>query len=160
MMLTRWRRNPVGSVGERPFFSLWEDMDRLFEEVSKGLPSNPLAHTDRTAGFSPRLDISEEKDRYTLTAELPGMNENHVEISYDDGFLTLKGEKKTEVENKDAQYHRIERSFGKFERTIQLPQEIESEKIEARFRHGVLTVSLPKAKVVEKAAKKIEIKAG
>lgn len=158
MMLTRWRNQPLQPVSERPIFSLWEDMDRLFEEVAKGVPTSSLTRENRTAAFSPRLDIAEEKNRYTVTAELPGLDEKNVEISYDDGFLTLKGEKKTEMESQETHYHRIERSFGSFERTIQLPQEVESEKIEARFKQGVLTVFLPKAKVIEKAAKKIQIK--
>ncbi|PYV90953.1 MAG: hypothetical protein DMG05_08590 [Acidobacteria bacterium] len=104
--------------------------------------------------FTPRVDISESDKEFQVTAELPGMDEKNLDISLANSVLTLKGEKK---EDKRKDYYRMERSYGMFRRTI--PEGVDLEKVEAFFRKGVLTVTLPKTVEAQKERKKIPIKA-
>ena len=100
--------------------------------------------------FTPRLDVTEDARTFTVTAELPGMSEKDIDLSLSGDTLIVRGEKKDEKEEKGRNYYFSERSYGSFSRTIKLPEGIESEKIEARFKNGVLTVKVPKsAKAVE-----------
>jgi len=103
----------------------------------------------------PALDMSEDDKQVVVTAELPGMDPKDVDISIDKGVLTLKGEKKFEEEEKKENYHRIERSYGSFRRSVSLPTEVAEDKVKARFKDGVLKITLPKSE--QTAAKKIQI---
>ena len=109
--------------------------------------------------FTPRVDISESDKEFQVTAELPGMDEKNLDISLANSVLTLKGEKKEEKEDKRKDYYRMERSYGMFSRTIPLPEGVDLEKVEASFREGVLTVTLPKMVEAQKERKRIPIKA-
>jgi HSP20 family protein len=95
-----------------------------------------------------------------ITAELPGMDEKNIEVKVTDGILTIKGEKQEEKEEKKKDYYLHERHFGSFERSFGLPEGVDINKIEAAFKKGVLTVTLPKKPEAQKPAKKIEVKAG
>ena len=104
------------------------------------------------------MDIAETDRAFEVTAELPGIDEKDVDISVADGVLTIRGEKKAESEEKAKNYHRIERAYGSFQRSLALPPTIDEDAIEATFRNGVLKLLLPKtAKALEKA-KKIPVK--
>jgi HSP20 family protein len=92
----------------------------------------------------PALDVAETEHAFTVTAELPGLAKEDVSITVENGVLTISGEKKFEEEKKDKAYHRIERAFGSFARSLTLPKEVEAEKAEATFKDGVLTIELPK----------------
>jgi HSP20 family protein len=106
-------------------------------------------------GDYPAVDVSEDEREITVKAELPGLESKDVDISLDRGVLTLKGEKKFEEEEKKDNYHRIERSYGSFYRSLTLPAEVKEDAVKAKFDKGVLTITLPKS---EKAkSKKIEI---
>lgn len=139
MTLTRW--SPA-----RELLEMADEMNRLM--------SNVFGDVTRETSFfkgtwSPAVDISEDKDNFYLHVELPGLKKDDVKVSYEDGILTIRGEKKAEREDKDVNYHRIERSFGMFERSFRVPTRIKEDNIEARFENGVLTITLPKAEEVK-----------
>jgi HSP20 family protein len=145
MRLQRW--DPFRDI-ER----LHEEMDRLFRGVA--LP--------RLAGEEPQctvaVDILEDKDNVLLKAEIPGVNPKDVELQVHDNVLTISGEKKLEHEDKKDNYVRIERFYGKFSRSFTLPPYVDAQKIEATYKDGVLTVTLPKKP--ETKPRQIEVKTG
>ena len=107
--------------------------------------------------WSPLTDISEDKNNYTLSLDVPGVPKENVKISYTDGQLVISGERTQEKEDKDKNFYRVERTYGKFYRSFNLPKEIKEDSIEAKFKDGQLTITVPKA---EKAKpKEITIKA-
>jgi HSP20 family protein len=107
---------------------------------------------------TPAVDIVEKDNAYEVAAELPGMDEKKIEAKLDNGGLTIKGEKQEEKEEKRKGYHLQERRFGSFERYVAIPEGVDSDKIEANFKKGVLTVKLPKKPEAQKPAKKIDVK--
>lgn len=119
---------------------------------------SPLDTTETRAVMSPKLDVAELKDKFEIKAELPGMDEKDIELSLDDGLLTISGEKKAETEEKDKGYYLKECSYGTFSRSIRLPDNIADDKIEAKFKKGVLTIDLPKKEVIPPKSRKIAIK--
>lgn len=146
MYLSRW--NPA-----RDLVGIADEMNRLVDTVFRG----DTREISLFKGvWSPAVDISEDKDNFYLQVELPGMKRNDVKVRYEEGLLTITGEKKSEKEEKDVNYHRVERSYGKFERSFRVPNRIISEKINADFSDGVLTITLPKAEEIK--PKEIEVK--
>jgi HSP20 family protein len=138
-----------------PLLGLRRDMDRLFEDLFRaGLPS---LDWDRTAVSWPKLEISDTDREVRITAEVAGMSEKDVELLVEDGVLTLRGEKKSETEDKDRGYS--ERFYGRFERRIGLPNAIDQEGARADFRDGVLTITLPKT-AEEERGRRIPINGG
>ncbi len=106
--------------------------------------------------FYPAMDVKETKDKFIVTAELPGMKKEDIHIKFQDGALILEAERKEEKEEKDQNYHRRERHYGKFYRSFLLPTKIQADKINAKYKDGVLTIELPKAE--EAKPKEIEVK--
>ena len=104
----------------------------------------------------PAFDVTENESEYTINGELPGIDSKDLDISLLDGILTVKGEKKHEKEEKEENYHRIERSYGAFHRSFRLPENVKTDELDASYKDGVLKIALPKTEV--KAAKKIEVK--
>ncbi len=146
MSLVRW--NP-----SRELNRMHDDLNRLISSFFSGdAPETSFAR----GAWEPAVDISETPESYLVTAELPGMSKDDVNISYEDGILTIRGEKKQEKEEKRKNYHRVERSFGAFERSFRVPSRVMVEKIEAKFKDGVLSLMLPKAE--EARPKEIPIK--
>jgi len=138
MAIMRWQ--PL-----HEFDSLRKEMDRLFNDfyrsVSKG-----------EEGFDsvyPLMDVKETKDEFVITAEIPGVSKDDVKISIVNNQLTIKGEKKCEKKENDEKYHRVERAYGSFQRSFTLPNLVDSNKIKASFKDGVLTVILPKKEEVK-----------
>ena len=119
----------------------------------------PFWRRELTWTTTPAMDVAETDKAYEITAELPGMSESDVEVVAANGVLTIKGEKKEEKEEKKKDYYLSERRYGSFERRMQIPEDVEADKIEAAFKKGVLTVTLPKKPEAQKPAKKIEVKA-
>lgn len=103
------------------------------------------------------VDVVENNEAYVIKAELPGISKNDVKITLHENVLTIKGEKKQEKEEKDRNFHRVERSYGSFERSFTLPSGVKDDKIEAAYKDGILTITLPKAE--EAKPKEIEVKA-
>lgn len=152
-----------------PIESLRREMSSLLENFDRGLRApfrrsifdmEPLFQRELTWASIPAVDIVEKDKAYEVTAELPGMDENNIEIKVANGMLTIKGEKKEEKEEKKKDYYLSERRFGSFERRFQVPEGVDSNKIEANFKKGVLTVILPKTSEAQAAEKKITVKAG
>ena len=138
---------------------LRQQMDRLWEgffERPFGL--SPFFDAPSTLGdFAPRMDLSENNKEITITAELPGMEADDFQISLDHGVLTIQGEKRAEKEEKDKRFHRVERSYGYFHRAIPLPGEVDQDKIDATYKHGVLKVRLPKTRSAPEKSQRIKI---
>ncbi|MBU6496888.1 MAG: Hsp20/alpha crystallin family protein [Rhodospirillales bacterium] len=136
------------------------EMDRLFDRFTLGFGMTPHSLSPLQASFgvaAPAVDIVEDDAGLKITAELPGMTERDIEVSLSGGRLTLKGEKRQEREETAKDYYLSERSYGRFQRSFLLPDDVEADKLEASFANGVLTVSVPK--VARPATKKIEVKA-
>ena len=155
------RRNvAVGDDGSNyPIFALQRRMNRLFDDFFKGFDFDiePFGQWG-SSSFVPKLNLSEDDKEVTITAELPGVDEKELELSIANNTLTIKGEKKSESEDKGKGYCRIERAYGSFSRTVLLPDDIDEDKAEAEMKKGVLTIRIPKTAGAQSARKKIEIK--
>ena len=136
-----------------PFMSLQREIDRLFEDFSRGFPT--IAGNGATA-LMPSIDVTETDKEIEITAELPGLEEKDVQINVADNILTIRGEKKAEKEQKDKNYRLVERSYGSFERTLELPEGVNADAIKANISKGLLKVTVPKPAPTQ--AKKIEVK--
>ena len=145
-----------------PFVTLHREMNRLFDDVFNrfegGVPSLLGRMPGWAGGSWPSLEVNASDKEVRVSAELPGMDEKDVEVLVDDGVLTIRGERKSETEDKDR--HFSERYYGRFERVIPLPFAVEDGKAEASFKNGVLTVTLPRSETVEEPRKRIAINAG
>jgi len=135
----------------RELENLRREMDRLWESFFGERALEP-AET-----WFPALDVTETKDNIVVKAELPGIDPKDVEISLSGNVLTIKGEKKQEKEEKDENYHLVERRYGSFLRSIKLPVEVQEDKIEASCKNGVLKVVLPKSEKAKKKEIKIKV---
>ena len=153
----------------QPFESLRGEIERIFDEFSRGfwpasfgrglLDVEPFWRRDAAHDYTaPAVDVTEKDREYQITAELPGLDEKNVEVSLVNDVLTIKGEKQEEKEEKDKNYYMSERRYGSFQRSFQLPADVDPNKIDASFEKGVLTLTLPKSPEAQKMHKKIEIK--
>ncbi len=122
---------------------LFREMERLFGEVARRLPI-AAAGGEAGAELTPRIDVSESETEWTVSAEMPGLDPSDLDVTLTDTVLTIKGEKKTEREEKEKDYHVMERSYGRFSRAIPLPFKADPEQVKASFAKGVLTVTVPK----------------
>ncbi|MBP6876043.1 MAG: Hsp20/alpha crystallin family protein [Candidatus Eisenbacteria bacterium] len=147
MTLVRWTpRTPTRWANDdSSLMNRWSMFDELF-----GL--SPATSCD----WMPALDVRENESAYSVKVDLPGMNREQVEISFEGDVLTISGERKEESEKADGQVHRTERFVGKFTRSLRFPGDVQPEKIEAAFQDGVLEVTLPKAEAARK--RRIEVK--
>jgi HSP20 family protein len=154
---------PVASKEWRPFLDIRREIDRLFDHFDRGAWASPFRRSlidweHRLGDIAPAVDVAEKEKAYEITAELPGIDQNNVEVKLVNGLLTIKGEKKEETEETKKDYYRSERRFGSFERSFEIPDGVDQNKIEASFNKGVLTVILPKSAEAAKA-KTITVKA-
>ena len=151
-----------------PFTHLHREMNRMFDDFSRGfgLSSNSwrspfdMPEGGTAGGWMPRVDVAETDKEIKVTAELPGMDEKDVNLELSDNALAISGEKKSEKEEREKNYYRSERSYGSFHRSLALPDGVDRDKVEATFKKGVLTVTLPKTGAAQSKAKKISVKAG
>lgn len=143
----RGRENVPVRHGERdPFHEFQREMNRLFDDFFTGFPLIPRwdEGDPAPAGFSPRVDVSETEKDVTVSAELPGLDEKDISVEMDDSAITIRGDKKEEKEEKGRNWFRREQSYGSFQRVVVLPVGVDGAKAKARFRKGVLTVTVPK----------------
>ncbi len=144
-----------------PFHAMQLEMNRLFEDFWPDFEMPALARGNGglAAVVAPRVDVSETEKEIQVTAELPGLEEKDVEVTFADGMLTIAGERKTEKEEKDEakKYYVKERTYGSFKRMLALGEDVEEGKIKAEFKNGVLTVVLPKAEEAVAKTKRIPI---
>ena len=122
-----------------------------------GLHGQPQG-SDRATAWAPALDISERKDAYLVTVELPGVEADDLEITLEDGLLTIQGERHFAHDSSEQQFHRVERRYGAFRRAVTLPAQVQAEQIEASFDNGVLQIVVPKME--EATPKRIQIRPG
>jgi len=152
MAMTRW--TPFGTL-ERwdPFRNLGDiqhEVNRLFDNFS----GRPAQGTAGERMWLPAVDVRETKDEVVLSFDVPGMSEKDIQLSITGDLMTVKGERRFERDDSQDTYHRVERVYGKFERTVQLAMPVQTDKVKATYREGVLEVKLPKVE----AAKPHEIK--
>ena len=147
---------PTRTEGWNPFLALRSEMDTLFDNFFRGFAIEPF--TMASGAFQPRINVADGEKDINISIELPGMDEKDMEISLAKDSITVKGEKKEEKEEKGKNFHRMERSYGSFSRTIPLPVEIDQNKVEATYKQGVLNIVLPKTEKAVKETKKISIK--
>lgn len=147
------QKSAAGWNLDHPWRSLRREMDRLFDAPASAVSG------EGWGTFAPmRLNVSESEAEYKVTAELPGVGPEDVEVTLSDGRLVIKGEKKFEKEDKKAEYLHVECAYGSFQRVVDLPLPIDEEKVQAKFENGVLCLTLPKAAEADKT-RKIQIKA-
>jgi HSP20 family protein len=143
---------------EHPVFSLQREMNQLFDSFFRGFDLSPFGDMDEWEGeFYPKIDVKESNEQIEIMAELPGLDEKDIEVSLTGDALILKGQKKEEKEEKKKNYWRTERHYGSFHRVIPMPEEIDTEKVGAIFKKGVLHITVPKTAKVESVGKKIHI---
>jgi HSP20 family protein len=152
---------PVGSErgltrsSPNPFIALQQEVDRLFDGFSRGFGGFPSFPTTRE--LMPSMDVSETDKEIEITTELPGLEEKDIQLNLADDVLTIRGEKKNEREETKKDYHLVERSYGSFTRSVQLPNGVNADNIKAVMSKGVLKVTVPKPAPAQ--SKKIDIKA-
>ncbi|MEJ5366001.1 MAG: Hsp20/alpha crystallin family protein [Desulfosoma sp.] len=144
MALIRW--SDQGDLF-RPFEEMEREMDRLRREMDR-LFTGFRGFRPLRVGVFPPLNVSEDKDNLYVRAELPGINPGDIEISVEGDTLTLRGERKSAEVGENVSYHRREREFGRFRRSLTLPTRINTDKVEAVFKNGILRITLPKAEEV------------
>lgn len=148
MAIMRWR--PWGDL-----VSIQDEVNQLFDDSYGRIPARWIESGMR---WSPAVDISENKDKIYVDLEIPGMKKEDIKVSLENGVLSLKGEKKQERELKEENCHRVERQYGSFVRSFELPVPVQADKIKASYRNGVLRVELPKAEEVKPKEIPIEVK--
>ena len=147
MTLVRW--NPIRPI--HAVLSVENELSHLFQDLTRqGL------EVDAPSVWAPRVDIEEDKESYVVHAELPGTKLEDIKITLNEDQLVIRGEKRREVESSDKTYHRVERVYGSFERAFTLSKRVASDKIEALYRDGILTVRVPKAE--EAKVREIQVK--
>lgn len=146
----------VAKTSENPATTFQRALNNLFDDFFSGFEVSPFE--EKFGSFNPKVDMTEDEKEIKITAELPGLEEKDIEVNLSRDILTIKGEKTQEKEEKGKETYYSERSYGSFTRTLQIPSEVEQDKIDATFKKGVLNITLPKvAKPVEQQ-KKIQIK--
>jgi HSP20 family protein len=156
----RERSLAPSSEGSDPILTLHREMNRLFDDVVRGfaMPSTFAAPSlVGGTGRWPSIEVEEMDREYRVTAELPGLNEKDVEVLFEDGVLTIRGERR--VENEDRARAFSERYYGRFERRLRLGRDVDPDKLSATFENGLLTVSVPRSEQEQDRAKRIPINA-
>ena len=139
---------------DNAFMSLQREIDRLFDDFTRGFSA---FSTGGAAELLPNLDVTETDKQIEITAELPGIEEKDVQVNLADNVLTIRGEKKAEKEEKDKTYRLVERSYGSFVRSLELPEGVNADAIKASIDKGLLKVTVPKPAPAQ--VKKIDVKA-
>lgn len=143
-----------------PFRGLRDEVDRLFEDFFRGWARPPWSARGLAPAqgeFSPNVDLKETEKEFTLTAELPGLTKEELDVTIAQDSITLKGERREEKESREGSYHYRETSYGSFQRVIPLPGEIKADKAKATLKDGVLTLTLPKAEPSKATHVKVKV---
>lgn len=135
---------------------IFKDMENSFKSLWRETGFRDVG-VDFDTDWTPTLDLIESEGAYEVRTELPGLEKKDIDISLDRDLLVIKGEKKHEKEESDKRYHRVERQYGSFYRSIRLPGEVKNEKIDAKFKDGVLTIKLPKTEETQKRVAHIDV---
>lgn len=142
------------------FGAMRNEMDRMFERFEHGWPSLPrlFSRGSSSGAMLPEIDVHDNTKTLTIDVDLPGVDEKDVTVTLANGLLTIRGEKKSQREEKNENYYLAERSYGGFERSLRMPDTIDESKLEAKFDKGVLRIVAQKKPEAVKAERKIEIK--
>jgi HSP20 family protein len=153
MAIVRW--NPTRELATFPtnILNMQREINRMFDDFFRSDRDEPVLFE---SDWKPVADITEEGNTYVAKVELPGVSKDDVKITMQDNVLTVRGEKKAERKSKEANMHRVERYYGSFQRSFALPATVKNDKIEAEYKDGILTVTMPKAE--EAKPKQIEVK--
>lgn len=153
----RWGREVPArrDVEENPLVSFQREINSLFDNFFQGFE---LAPFEAYGKFNPRIDMTEDEKEIKVMAELPGLDEKDIEINLSKDMLTIKGEKREEKEEKGKERYYVERTFGSFQRMLNIPAEVDMGKVDATFKKGVLNITLPKVAKAKEEQKKIQIK--
>lgn len=150
---TRGRRSPRWGFGGNA-----KAMDRLFDELWRDVHRTPAAFVGESASrFVPHLDVTESANEYRVSAELPGLDREDFEVTLEDGVLTIAGEKKGPVKTEDARLRRAESRAGRFERKVRFDAPVDANGVKARYRNGVLDVTVPKPEEAKPEARTIPV---
>ncbi len=163
-LLSKW--NPI--LGKSNELDVWRpttrwdpvrEMEEMMRGMQRALASWPTRSDESTsvAEWSPCVDIGENDQEFVVKAELPDVRKDDIKVHVADGMLCIQGERKAETEESDLKFHRVERSYGRFERSFNLPEVADTEKITSQFKDGVLTVHLPKNPTVKHASHMIPV---
>jgi len=150
MAITRYTRRS-------PIFSPWSELEDMTSRLNRMFGDAGAGEASRRAFWTPAVNVEETKEELRLTAELPGMSHDDIEIEVENNVLSLRGEKREEDESEDRRFHVWERCYGSFERSFTLPRTVKAEDISAEFKDGILHIRMPKAP--EAKSRKISIKA-
>jgi HSP20 family protein len=160
--LIPWKKNNNGELAvtrepAHPFDQFRREMDQLFEGFLSEWPARTSLLDRRLGTFVPHIDLAETDKEVRITAELPGLDEKEVEVTLTQGVLTIKGEKREEHEENKGDMHRSECRYGMFERSVQLPADIDADQAKASFKKGVLKVTLPKTAEAQSNRRRIPV---
>jgi HSP20 family protein len=138
----------------------WEpfgDVDTLFSHLVPSLRRLALESSGKKLDWTPSADISETEKEYVIRAELPAVNKEDVQVTLDDGMITIKGERKQHKDDKNEKFHRVESFYGSFERSFSLPDNVNADTIRCESKDGILTVHIPKTETPKQKAKQIAV---
>ncbi|MCM8781339.1 MAG: Hsp20/alpha crystallin family protein [Candidatus Omnitrophica bacterium] len=152
MALIKWRGREWDPFKE--LLDLHREFDRFFETTFESLPER----ISKEAVWSPSLDVSEDKENINIKLDLPGVKQSDIDISISGDILTIKGQRQKEQETKDKNYHRVERFYGSFERSLRLPPYADTSNIKANYKDGVLDITIAKAEEAKPKQIKVEVK--
>jgi HSP20 family protein len=137
------------------------DFGRLFNRMPAGFVNSPRLSLERSGKkleWAPSTDISETEKEYLIRAELPAVRKEDVQVTFDDGIMTIKGERKQQSEDENERYHRTERAYGSFERSFSLPENVKVDAIRCESKDGILTVHIPKTETPKQKARQIAVR--
>jgi HSP20 family protein len=160
--LVPWRNHSVQTPTAReelfdPFLGFRRKIDLIFEDFFESAGWRPFGGT---SGGMPAIDFEETEKEFVITAEWPGVSGKDIDVDLSGDLLTIKGEKKSEHENRDSNGYRLERQCGSFERSVHLPFEVKDQQVEGKFNNGVLAIRLPKPGDLRRPSRRIEVKSG
>jgi HSP20 family protein len=150
--LTPWRQGPL--------LDLHRDLDRLFGNFWSAPGLIPEEERQAFRDFMPHLDVRESDEAFTVTVELPGLEEKDVDLSLTDDLLVVQGEKRAEATDEKETRHRVERLYGRFQRAVRLPRPVAADDVKASFKNGVLVVTLPKSPEARQRKVPIQVQGG
>jgi HSP20 family protein len=156
MFLEKWQPGFTAFSGWDPLVEVADLRKRMDEIFGEFFGRTPVAMAATEAVWSPLVDVHETKEGFQLQVELPGVKQEDIQVSIVGDTLTLKGERKRETEVKEDNYHRIERSYGTFQRSIVLPSVVDPNRVKATYRDGVLQIQLPKKEEAKPKEIKVE----
>lgn len=168
-LTTRGENRETTPAGWRPLETLRDEMERMFDDFRADFAAwpfrrgrfaiEPFGRREWSRALSPAVDVVEKDNAYEVTAELPGLSDKDIDVKLAGGMLTIKGEKREEKEEKNKDYHVSERRYGAFQRSFTVPEDVDPDKLEASFRNGVLTVTMPKSAEAKKKERRIAVTA-